>query len=64
MVTNRWTLYWRRSCSSDTNQKVKKTPGEDNVTAEMIQAGAECSVEMMQKLSENLRRKAMPSGLG
>jgi len=52
MVTKRWTLYW--SYSSDKNLKVNKTPGEENITAEMIQAGAECSVEMMHKLRQKI----------
>jgi len=32
------------------NLKRKKAPGEDNITAEMIQAGGSCSVEMLHRL--------------
>jgi len=39
------------------NLKVKKTPGEGNITAEMIQASAECSVEMMHKLYQKIYKE-------
>ncbi len=34
--------------------KKKKSPGEDNISAEMIQAGQECSTEMMHVLCEKI----------
>ena len=36
------------------NLKRKKAPGEDNITAEMIQAGGSCSVEMMHRLCNKI----------
>ena len=34
--------------------KKKKSPGEDNISAEMMQAGQECSTEMMHVLCEKI----------
>ena len=36
------------------NQKKRKAPGEDNITAEMIREGEECSVEMMHTLCNRI----------
>src|SRR3984885_12289194 len=36
------------------NLKTKKAPGEDNITAEMIQAGGDCSTEMLHTLCNQI----------
>ena len=36
------------------NLKRKKAPGEDNITAEMIQAGGSCSIEMLHRLCNKI----------
>ena len=36
------------------NLKKGKSPGEDNITAEMLQAGEECSVRMMHTLCNKI----------
>jgi len=35
------------------NLKVQKTPGEDNITAEMIQTGAECTNYVRKSMKKN-----------
>ena len=39
------------------NLKKGKSPGEDNITAEMLQAGEECSVRMMHTLCNKIYQK-------
>src|SRR6218665_3795928 len=42
--------------------KKRKSPGEDNITAEMIQAGEESSVEMMYTLCKRIyQEKSCPA---
>ena len=45
--------------------KKGKAPGEDNIAAEMIQAGGRCSLEMMHGLCNQISRKnAQRTGTG
>src|SRR6218665_3457109 len=45
--------------------KKRKSPGEDNITAEMIQAGEESSVEMMYTLFKRIfQEKSCPADWG
>src|SRR6218665_1805274 len=47
------------------NLKKRKSPGEDNITAEMIQAGEESSVEMMYTLCKRIyQEKSCPADWG
>src|ERR1700733_229235 len=47
------------------NLKTKKAPGEDNITAEMIQAGGDCSTEMLHTLYYQIyRSKECPKDWG
>ena len=47
------------------NLKKRKSPGGDNITAEMIQAGEESSVEMMYTLCKRIyQEKSCPADWG
>ena len=47
------------------NQKKRKAPGEDNITAEMIREGEECSVDMMHTLCNKIyQEKRCPTDWG
>src|SRR3984885_8868260 len=46
-------------------QKKRKAPGEDNIMAEMIQAGGDCSVEMLHTLCDKVyQEKKCPADWG
>ena len=47
------------------NLKVNKVPGEDNITAEMIQAAGESSIKMMHLLYNKMyKEQQCPNRLG